>query len=654
MAGKKHRGRFLLFGSFITLIAIAGIYLSHGYLLLSHLPYIIDAPSVELDYRNGDLSLDNPSAETSAFRLDIAPGWRLIASELDSPRLVNGELQLSVTLNSYLSHVWMQARFAIGLMLLLSGFFLVSISVMRRRFFQAIAPLAALTDDAMAIAEMSPSGRLQSDGSNDLKASLAKLRDRLYEQRDLFEKRAYQDHLTGLSGREAFQEVLQQQTKRAESSGERFALLFIDLDGFKQVNDTFGHTVGDELLVQVAERLKTAVRSSDVITIMKDHQLMTSLLARLGGDEFTVLLTELKDNSDVAVVAERILGTFDNEFLLIGKSVRINASIGIAIYPDSASTAEGLLQVADVAMYQAKADGKGTYRLYASEMGNEVRRRHYLSRELRSAMEQEQFCLHFQPIIHIDSCFIEFFEALIRWKHPEAGWIAPAEFIPVAEERGLICQLGDWVLQQACQQMAIWFDAGINRARVSVNISPVQLSQRELYSWVMETLQRNGLPARCLMLEINENCLLDASDKTMSALQQLRGEGVKIAIDDFGSGYISLSMLAVLPVDVLKIERSFISQALTSGKYRNILTSIMELAGKLELTVIAEGVEHSDEFNLLRELNCTCIQGYLVSRPQTAQMVESKLIDEGYKQLAHTGKGLWVPPEHSELPVKPS
>ncbi len=470
--------------------------------------------------------------------------------------------------------------------------------------------------------------------------TLARMQRRVEQHKREISRIEYADKLTGLANRQQFQVALERELAQSMNSECKLALLFIDLDGFKAVNDSYGHSVGDLLLVQVAQRLMNAVRASDLVAIRSEDD-SDACLARLGGDEFTVILGELESDQIVEMICERIIKALERPFELGNTSVTISASIGIALSPDDGKTPETLLQKADVAMYSAKNAGKGTYSRYESEMGKVVMRHHYLSTELRKGLEESHFSLQYQPIIELGSNQVTYFEALARWQHPLDGMISPAEFIPVAEESRQIIALGHWVMRTALMTMAAWHKLGLRNARVSVNVSVIQIRQLDLYEWVMELLAESQLPASMLMVEITESCLIDANDSTLQQLQQLRDRGVHIAIDDFGTGYSSLSVLAALPIDVLKIDRSFVNKAVADTKYRQVLGSIVSLAEQLSLKVIAEGVETAEELQLLKQLKCQLIQGFYVSRPQPSRRLQHKLFTEQVSQIATSGTGVW-------------
>ncbi|MBA6224116.1 EAL domain-containing protein [Colwellia sp. MB02u-18] len=454
------------------------------------------------------------------------------------------------------------------------------------------------------------------------------------------EQGAFCDALTKLTNRHTFLQHIEEQL--TQSKEIKSGLLFIDLDGFKQVNDSFGHSFGDEVLIQVAERLNSLVRSNK-LNFSQSINCIEKNLARLGGDEFTIFLFDI-ENSECAInIAKFVLSELEREFTLGNKTIKISASIGIAMYPESASKPNTLVQLADVAMYRAKKDGRGVYRIYSPEMGSQLRRYHYLLEEMRQALSNHSFFLTFQPIIHVEGCVISYFEALVRWQHPVEGVISPTEFIPIAEESNQILPLGDWILNEACRQMFAWYNAGMKKTKISVNVSVIQLKHRPIYQWVMDTLVKTGLPPSSLMLEITESCFLDISDEIITELEQLRQEGVFIAIDDFGTGFSSLAILATLPVDILKIDKMFINEATSSIKYKKILKSIIDMAYQLDLKVVAEGIENSIQLELLKSLGVKYIQGFLISHPENSTIVGNKVLNQGMNHLAHNGAGVWQP-----------
>lgn len=481
-----------------------------------------------------------------------------------------------------------------------------------------------------------------------LESTFSRLHDRLQAHRDEIARAEYADRLTGLANRYQFQQALEQSFNNAREENYVMALLFIDLDGFKQVNDSFGHSMGDALLVRVAERLRAAIRASDLLAKGEEADKAKESkglgeLARLGGDEFTVILSAINEPEAASRVAQRIIESLEVPFEVGGTTLQISSSIGVAVYPEDGDNPELLLQKADMAMYRAKADGKGIYRRYAADMGRQVIRQHYLSLELRKALDQSQFRLDWQPIVELPGNQVRYFEALLRWEHPLEGLISPAEFIPIAEENRQILAMGDWVLDAAMEQMARWQKAGLRKARVSINVSSVQIRNRDLHQWIMDAIRRFGVNPRGVMMEITESCLIEAHPETFEQLAALRKDGVHIALDDFGTGYSSLSVLASLPIDVIKVDSSFVNKAATDNKYREVLASVVQLAKQLNLELVAEGVENAAELELLQGLGCNLIQGYLISRPTSQTALNHELLHRQLANLSSLGTGVWPP-----------
>ncbi|CAM4187419.1 putative bifunctional diguanylate cyclase/phosphodiesterase [Pseudoalteromonas byunsanensis] len=534
---------------------------------------------------------------------------------------------------------------AIGYFILMA-LALTLLSKWRRKSSKRDEDLGMIEQQAInLINSISPSSRdkeCKGDPQKRIAALLERAKASLADSKQKNACLAFQDKLTLLIDRHAYLQHIEKKLKTAAQTNERCGLLFIDLDGFKQVNDAFGHSFGDTILIQVAHRLKDIVKHYQLEDIEPTLNLERNL-SRLGGDEFSLFIPHLKHPNVCNDIAQAVLNEIERDFHLGNKLIKIGASIGIAIYPESAARPNALLQMADVAMYRAKSDGRGIFRVYSPEMGNKMRRYHYLLEELRTAISENNFHLSFQPIVHVEDCAIDYFEALVRWHHPVEGMIAPDEFIPIAEETNLILELGDWILTTACRQMYSWYKAGMKQVRISVNVSGVQLKHRDVHQWVKATLQSTQLPAQSLMLEITESTLITASNKIIKQLEECRKMGVTIAIDDFGTGFSSLSTLADLPIDVLKIDKHFINQAKCNTKYQQILRSISELGNQLSLRVIAEGVEELEQFELVKSMGIRCVQGYLVSKPQSSQSVGNKVLKTGMNQMAATGTGVWLP-----------
>ncbi|MGV3740686.1 MAG: putative bifunctional diguanylate cyclase/phosphodiesterase [Burkholderiaceae bacterium] len=416
-------------------------------------------------------------------------------------------------------------------------------------------------------------------------------------------RQAVTDHLTELANRNGFKASLQTSLERARRSGKCVAVMFIDLDHFKRINDTLGHDVGDHLLQSAALRLKESVRAYDVIS-------------RIGGDEFTVVLGELDDAADAAVIARKILTELRKPFTLKeGTEITIGASIGISTFPECGNDVDVLMQAADVAMYQAKLDGRNLYHFYLPEMNAKARQRLVLEQALRIAVEDDEFNLFYQPQIDLASGKIVGFEALLRWQHENIGTVSPSTFVPVLEETGLIVPIGQWVFATSCRHRRQWNRLLPEQCSLSVNLSARQFADRNLVQQIRRVLELNNLPPHQLEIELTESMLMQDTEYTQSVLRSLKELGLKLAIDDFGTGYSSLAYLKQFSLDTLKIDKQFIDQLTTSEKDAAIATSIIQLAHNLGLQVIAEGVETEAQVRKLRELGCDMVQGYYFGRP---------------------------------------
>ena len=422
------------------------------------------------------------------------------------------------------------------------------------------------------------------------------------------------DTLTGLPNRHMFYDRLTQDIKKAHRAGLKTALLFIDLDKFKEVNDTLGHSMGDILLQEAARRISGCVRETDTV-------------ARLGGDEFTVILAELDDTGSVERIAENILQNMAKPFRLNDEMAYVSASIGITLHPNDATEAEGLLKNADQAMYAAKNGGRNRFSYFTQSMQQTAQARLRLTSELRGALAAGQFRIHYQPIVNLATGRIIKAEALIRWQHPVRGMVSPAEFIPLAEETGLIVEIGDWVFREAARQLQQWRTLYNPGFQISVNVSPVQLSNTigNSYKAWFGYLQELGLPGQNVVIEITEGLLLGADSGITGKLLEFRDAGIQVAIDDFGTGYSSLSYLKKFDIDYLKIDQSFVRDLVTDPDDMALSEAIIVMAHKLDLKVIAEGVETEAQRKLLTEAYCDYAQGYLFSKPVPAEVLEELL-----------------------------
>lgn len=432
---------------------------------------------------------------------------------------------------------------------------------------------------------------------------------------------AYFDSLTGLPNRTQFLESLNKTLANAQKKEKKAALLFIDLDEFKRINDTLGHSIGDKLLKIIAQRLSTCVRDSDLLgELGENHK-----TARLGGDEFTVLLPNVESDEEAAAVAKRISNSLNQPVELGGHQMMVVPSIGIALFPADGEDSDTLMKNADMAMYFAKRNGPQNYRFYQESMNAKALKRLTIETQLRNGLEAEEFSLAYQPQFDLKTGNLSGVEALLRWKNKELGQIPPMEFIPIAEESGLIHPLGEWVMRTACTQVKTWQDQGIDLPRIGVNVSPKEFIHPEFISNVNSALADSGLEPTALQIEITETLLMEHFEGTAKTLEELHKMGVQVAIDDFGKGYSSLSRLQELAIDCLKIDRSFVSAFDESFRQKSVLNAIIAMANGMDLGMIAEGVETKEQFLFLQEKHCDEAQGYMLSRPLTLEQAEEFL-----------------------------
>ena len=440
---------------------------------------------------------------------------------------------------------------------------------------------------------------------------------------------ALYDSLTGLPNRRKYHERLDKAVSRADTTGELVANCFIDLDGFKRVNDSMGHRAGDQLLREVALRILGVVRPGDWVTRPSIDRADGDVpVSRLGGDEFTLILTGMGVDQDAGRVARRVLEVLRKPFTLDGQEIQVTASIGIAIYPTDASDVDGLLRNADTAMYSAKEQGRNRYQYYSSSMNEEAERKLALERRLRRAIADEEFTLCFQPIRETKTGETRAAEALIRWQDPEFGLIAPDDFIPVAEDTGLIVAIGSWVLRAACEQSRRWQEEGFRRVRIAVNVSGHQIRQQDFVEKVATALAETGLSPEDLEIEITESTIMQQDEETDRAFAELHELGVSVALDDFGTGYSSLSYLRRFSIDRLKIDRSFVAGIPNNAEDMALTAAIVAMAHQLLLPVVGEGVETLEQAQSLSEIGCDELQGYLFSRPVPASEFEAFLTRE--------------------------
>jgi diguanylate cyclase (GGDEF)-like protein/PAS domain S-box-containing protein len=419
---------------------------------------------------------------------------------------------------------------------------------------------------------------------------------------------AHHDVLTGLINRFSLKSRLDQALAAARRDGTRVALLFIDLDRFKVINDTLGHHIGDVLLIEVAKRLQEAVRDSDVV-------------ARLGGDEFVVMLAGIEHSGSVAMIAEKLVLGVGDPYMIDGHDLYTTPSIGIAIFPTDGDSGETLMKNADAAMYHAKTAGRNNFQFFDEKMNNAALERLKIEHSLRQALSRDEFRLHFQPIIEMSSGRVAAVEALVRWQHPEKGLLPPGKFIAIAEETGLIQPLGEWVFWAACRQLADFRDAGLSGIKMGVNISAIQMRNGNLPMLAKGAIEAFSLNPEDLVFEITESVAMQHPDETVRILDILHTMGIQLAIDDFGTGYSSLSYLRMFPIDHLKLDRSFVEEIGQSADGTVICDATIGLAHNLRLKLVAEGVETEEQLDYLRQQGCDLVQGYLFSRPVPADEV---------------------------------
>jgi diguanylate cyclase (GGDEF)-like protein len=431
---------------------------------------------------------------------------------------------------------------------------------------------------------------------------------------------AEHDFLTGLPNRMLLNDRVGQAIALAARHVKKVAVLFLDLDGFKHINDSLGHQVGDKLLQSIAKRLVDCIRGSDSVS-------------RQGGDEFVVLLLELEHAEDAAVTARRMLQAVAQPHSIGQHDLHVTASIGVSVYPDDGLDADTLIKNADTAMYQAKENGRRSFQFFKPAMNVRAVERQFIEEGLRGALERQEFALHYQPKVNLTTGAITGAEALIRWTHPTRGSISPADFIPVAEDCGLILPIGAWVLREACAQARIWMDAGLPVASMAVNVSAMEFRAENFLENLFAVLAETGLDPKSLELELTESVLMKHAASAAAILQTLRESGIRVTVDDFGTGYSSLSYLRKFPVDALKIDQSFIRQISSAGNDTVIVKAVIGMGRSLKLRVIAEGVEKLEELAFLRAYRCDEAQGYYFSRPVPPQQF-AMLLRSGIPETA--------------------
>jgi predicted signal transduction protein with EAL and GGDEF domain len=458
----------------------------------------------------------------------------------------------------------------------------------------------------------------------------------LKRQEDRLRYLAYYDPLTSLPNRRSFNEQLNRILKRSQRNKSYAALLFIDLDNFKRINDSIGHGRGDRLLVEIAKRLILELREDDAVNYISEQDAAdpdgNTEIARLGGDEFTVVLSDVPDKVHVEAVARRILNSLSKPIALQSHNPVVTPSIGIAIYPQDGVDPDSLVRNADTAMYVAKAEGRACYRFYNEEMNARAVEQLKMEEELRHGMQHDELELRYQPQIETATGRVVSLEALVRWKHPVRGMVSPAEFILVAERTGQIIELGEWVMSEVGRHCRHWDSLQLEPFRVSVNISPLQFNQGNLSQFIQDFLESSSLAPHRLELELTEGAIMTDAEANIVKLRELKEIGVDLAVDDFGTGYSSLSYLKRFPIDTLKIDQSFVAD-LSSPDGAAIVDAILALSKTLNLRVIAEGIENEEQMHYLINSNCELLQGYYFSQPVYPEEVPDLLRKNFLEQL---------------------
>ena len=508
---------------------------------------------------------------------------------------------------------------------------ITTLSIMVSMEYQIIRPIHRLGRLAREIGRGNWSIEVDSvkadDEIGELTSAFEDMAGSLEQSNEQIRFLAYHDSLTGLPNRTMFKEFLDRSIAHARRNQQQLAMLFLDIDDFKKINDTMGHQAGDMLLQDVAERLTRVLRGDDFIAVGSSVDAPNEVLARLGGDEFIILLPDIADSYVPSTVAQRLIDVLSNPITINGDECHVSASIGITIYPSDGQNAGELTKNADIAMYHAKERGKNAYQYFENSMNTAALERAKLESRLRTALEQNHFELHYQPQIHGSTKEIVGLEALLRWRDPDDGLISPNNFIPLAEKSGLILPIGEWVLHEACRQARAWQKAGYSVNLISVNVSSIQFARQDVAAIVQEALSRSKLDPGCLEIEITESAIMSDPELAVQTLEKIKSLGVSIALDDFGTGYSSLSHLRRFPIDTLKIDRDFVREIDEKLADAEIVEAIAAMAHTLCLRVVVEGIERESQLDIVINRKCDIIQGFLFSRPLPANEIVYLLAD---------------------------
>jgi len=474
--------------------------------------------------------------------------------------------------------------------------------LMRNMRSYFLTPLLKISDYLTGVNRHQPAQMALPEPNSQEMAEVVAAVYALAQAQTALEDMALHDRLTGLFNRYALEARLNQALSHARRDGRRSALMFIDLDRFKSVNDTLGHAVGDELLKTVAQRIGSSIRETDT-------------LARQGGDEFILAVDDVKDTNAVGMMARKIIETIARPIHLGGLDLCVTASVGISLFPDDGTDLTELMKSADIAMYKAKATGRGHFRFFNASMNSAALQRLHLENDLQHALERQEFVLHYQPQVSYESGTVQGVEALIRWQRPNGQLVPPMDFIPIAEDNGLIIAIGEWVIREACRTLAHWRALGHTNLRMAINISARQFRDAELVNVVQQALAEFAIPARCLELEITESIAMENPQETIRTLRAIKDMGVSLSIDDFGTGYSSLAYLKLFPIDYLKLDRAFVKDIEVDNNDAMICAAAVSLAHSMKLKVIAEGVESTAQASYLFGQGADLMQGYLFSKP---------------------------------------
>jgi len=558
-----------------------------------------------IDSKNDEILLSYD--EVYEFGVNDALGWRVISSIPIS--MINEYVNQSLYKNKQISIVILIIVFII--LMLLSRNIVHSIQKVIK-----VANNISSGDYSARVLGKNTTTEFQvlSSALNSMAQKIQTRTNKLEEQKLLLENLAHYDSLTQIPNRVLFKDRIEQAIVKAHRHKSMFALFYIDLDEFKQINDSFGHDTGDDILRTITSRVSSALREEDTFS-------------RLGGDEFTIILEDLSDMSAAALIAEKVINTIKKPLKVDGHTFKVSTSIGISIYPKDTNDRAELIKFSDIAMYKAKSEGKDNYQFYSKEMTNQSLQRIKMKHSIEYGIENNEFEVHYQPQFNVSSNQLVGMEALIRWNHHSKGYIAPLDFLPLAQESNLIIKLDQWVMKTAMRQIVQWRKKGLNPGRVALNLSIKHLQNNAFMDILKSTLNETGCQADWIELEVTESHIMNDFEESIVKLKEINSLGIKVSVDDFGTGYSSLSYLKLLPIDKLKIDKSFVDDLCTSADDLAIVKAIIALCESLNLVVLAEGVETQEQSDVLVEHGCEVIQGYLYAKPQSSKNIEKNFLN---------------------------